>query len=117
MKKLILSAATIAILCSLTNSSFAQNKKQVSVTFKNNSILPRKYTFVTYSPTQKGNSTNGFVLAPYATKTIKDEVGTALFLAEQKEVSVVMSGKKIKSEPFLIFNEDLNNKTINLRVN
>ena len=45
--------STIAFLALLSVGAFAQEKQakpmqKVSITFKNNSVLPRKYTFVTY---------------------------------------------------------------------
>lgn len=91
-------------------------KQQVSITFKNNSILPRKYTFVTYwTKDRNNNATEGVVLAPYATKTITDVVGTELFLANDKQVDIVMSGNKIDDKPFWVFKSEDNGKTINLR--
>lgn len=118
MKKQI---SKITLLALLSVAVFAQEKqpnptKKVSITFKNNSLLPRKYTFVTYWTKDRGNNaTEGVVLAPYATKTITDVVGTELFLASDKQINTVMSGKKIEEQPFWVFKSEDNGKTINLR--
>lgn len=115
MKKQI---STIAFLALLSVGAFAQEKptKKVSITFKNNSVLPRKYTFVTYwTKDRSNNATEGVMLAPYATKTITDVVGTELFLANSTQINTVMSGKKIEDKAFWVFKSEDNGKTINLR--
>lgn len=118
MKKQI---SKIALLALLSIGAFAQEKQpkptqKVSITFKNNSLLPRKYTFVTYwTKDRRNNATEGVVLAPYATKTITDVVGTELFLANSTQINTVMSGKKIEDKAFWVFKSEDNGKTINLR--
>ncbi len=115
MKKQI---SKIVFLALLSVGAFAQEKptQKVSITFKNNSLLPRKYTFVTYwTKDRNNNATEGVVLAPYATKTITDVVGTELFLANSTQINTVMSGKKIENKAFWVFKSEDNGKTINLR--
>lgn len=118
MKKQILKIAALALL---SVGVFAQEKQpnpkqKVSITFKNNSLLPRKYTFVTYwTKDRSNNATEGMVLAPYATKTITDVVGTELFLANNKQINTVMSGKKIEDKAFWVFKNEDNGKVVNLR--
>lgn len=115
MKKQI---SKIAFLALLSIGAFAQEKQtqKVTITFKNNSVLPRKYTFVTYwTKDRSNNATEGVVLAPYATKTITDVVGTELFLANDKQINRVMSGKKIEDKAFWVFKSEDNGKVINLR--
>ncbi|MDZ7935855.1 MAG: hypothetical protein U5M51_13010 [Emticicia sp.] len=120
MKKQI---STIALFTILSVGVFAQEKQtntakkqKVSITFKNNSVLPRKYTFVTYQTKDRSsNATEGMVLAPYATKTVTNVVGTELFLADKKQINIVMSSKKIEDKAFWVFKSEDNGKTINLR--
>jgi hypothetical protein len=103
MKKQTIFVAILIIFLTSFLAIFAQNKpkKQVTITFKNNSVLPRKYTFVTYwTKDRSNNATEGVVLAPYATKTITDVVGTELFLANSAQINTVMSGKKIEIKHF-----------------
>ena len=105
MKTISFFAAALLSLSVLTSSEAVaqENKtpKKVTITFKNNSILPRKYTFIYYRATNRwtkdrsNNATEGVVLAPYATKTLTDVVGAELFLANSRQVDVVMSGKSI----------------------
>lgn len=90
MKKQVSIIATIIVLLTSFSVTFAQVKsnKQVTITFKNNIILPRKYTFVTYwTKARDNNATEGIVLAPYATKTITDVVGTELFIANPSQIN------------------------------
>ncbi len=120
MKKQI---SKIALLTILSISAFAQEnsakpapKQQISVTFKNNSILPRKYTFISYQTADRSsNATEGVMLAPYATKTITDVVGTEIFLADNAQINTVMGGRKIEGKAFWVFKNEDNGKIINLR--
>lgn len=118
MKKQKIIISIIIISLTSFTAIFAQDKpkKQVTITFKNNSVLPRKYTFVTYwTKDRSNNATEGVVLAPFATKTITDVVGTELFLANSAQINTVMSGKKIEDKAFWVFKNEDNGKTINLR--
>lgn len=116
MKKLILSSLLFTSF--FLNAQEKPEKKQISIHFKNNSILPRKYTFVTYWTSDRtNNATTGLLLAPYASKTVTDVVGTELFLADDKQINTVMSGKKIDGKAFWVFKLEDDGKTINLRKN
>lgn len=53
-------------------------------------------------------------MAPYGKKTFTDVVGTQIYLANDKEISVVMSGKRITGKPFWVLKPSDNNKIINL---
>lgn len=113
-------AIVIPLLTSFS-TLFAQEQptkskvEKVKITFKNNSVLPRKYTFVTYwTKDRSNNATEGVVLAPYATKTITDVVGTELFIANPSQVNTVMSGEKIEGKAFWVFKTEDDGKTINL---
>jgi hypothetical protein len=104
------------LFAGLLSVNAQENNKKVKVTFVNNSILPKKYTFVSYWPGNDSNATEGKLLAPYGKKTFTDVVGTQIYLANDKEISVVMSGKRIKSKPFWVIRPSDNNKTFNLNL-
>jgi hypothetical protein len=117
MKKQISIIAILVILFASFNASFAQDQgaKTVTFKFKNNSILPHKYTFITYAPNSKGNGTFGDVFIPNGTKEFKVLVGTKIYLADRKEVKVVMSGTSLTGEPFYTVKLEDDGKVINLR--
>lgn len=117
MKKQISIIATLAIFFTSFSPVFAQDKgeKKVTFKFKNNSILPHKYTFITYAPNTKGNGTFGDILIPNGTKEFKVLVGTKIYLAIRKEVNIVMGGNQLAGEPFYIVKLEDDGKVINLR--
>ena len=117
MKKQISIIAILVIFITSFSSVFAQDKSEKTVTFKfkNNSILPHKYTFITYAPNSKGNGTVGDMFIPFGTKEFKVLVGTKIYLANRKEVKVVMSGTPLTGEPFYVAKLEDNGKVINLR--
>lgn len=76
--------------------------KTVTIQLRNPSLLPRKITLISYAPGEIGNSTNGFMMRPKGTTSFRFPVGTKLYLADNEQVDVVMSGKRIDNEkPFL----------------
>jgi hypothetical protein len=117
MKKQISIIAILVIFFTSFSSVLAQDKSDKTVTFKfkNNSILPRKYTFITYAPNSKENGTTGDYIIPNGTKEFKVLVGTKIYLAERKEVKIVMSGTPLTGEPFYIAKLEDDGKVINLR--
>ncbi len=117
MKKSISIIAILVIFLTSFNASFAQNNEEKFITFKfkNNSILPHKYTFITYAPNETGNGTVGDMLIPFGTKEFKVKIGTKIYLADRKEVKVVMSGNPLTGEPFYVAKLEDDGKVINLR--
>lgn len=120
MKKYFSNIVSLAILFTAFAGVVAQKKtfpkEKVTIKFKNNSLLPRKYTFVTYwTNDRSNNATEGFILAPNATKTITDVIGTELFIANNLQIDVIMSGDKLSGKPFYVFRIEDHGKTINLR--
>jgi hypothetical protein len=117
MKKQISIIAILVIFFASFSSVLAQDKsgKTITFKFKNNSILPRKYTFITYAPNSKENGTTGDYIIPNGTKEFKVLVGTKIYLADRKEVKVVMSGNQLTGEPFYIARLEDDGKVINLR--
>ena len=89
MKKQTTIIFTIGIFLASFTAGFAQDKIEKTITFKfkNNSILPHKYTFITYAPNQKGNGTFGDVFVPFGTKEFNVKIGTKIYLAKRKQVS------------------------------
>lgn len=78
-------------------------KQTVVVRLHNTSLLPKKVALISYEPGEIGNSTNIFVMNPKGTRAVRFPVGTKLYTADDKQVDVVMSGKRIdSSKPFLI---------------
>lgn len=117
MKNSISIIAILVIFFTSFSAVLAQDKAEKTVTFKfkNNSILPHKYTFITYAPNSKENGTFGDILTPNGTKEFKILVGTKIYLANRKEVNTVMSGNQLVGEPFYIVKLEDNGKVINLR--
>jgi hypothetical protein len=91
-------------------------QKLVKMTFKNSSWLPKKFSLISYAPGESGNSTYAYWLLPGFSKTITYSVGTKVYVSNQKQVNLVMSGKRIDNDtPFLIVKESDNDKIISLK--
>lgn len=79
------------------------SSKTVTVKLHNPSLLPRKIALVSYEPGETGNGTSIFMMGPKGTKSFRFPVGTKLYTADNEQVDVVMSGKRLDSgKPFLI---------------
>jgi uncharacterized membrane protein YphA (DoxX/SURF4 family) len=107
-------ALMIGLLLLGINSAQAQTTQdsQVSFKIKNASILPRKLSVISYEPGNTGNGTQGFYLMPGMSKAFKFRAGARIYIATQKQVNVVMSGKRIdKDEPFLVVKKEDEGKT------
>ena len=116
MKKQISIIVILVIFFTSFSSVFAQNQENKTIAFKfrNNSILPHKYTFITYAPNSKSNGTTGDIMLPNGTKEFKVLVGTKIYLANRKQVNVVMGGNQLVGEPFYIAKSEDDGKVINL---
>ncbi len=91
---------------------YSQSNEPIKFKIKNTSILPKKLTLISYTPGDNGNGTQGYWMWPRATKELTFKVGTRLFLANQKDVSTVMSGGSIeKGKPYLIVKKEDTDKT------
>ena len=78
----------------------AKPDKGVTISLRNNSMLPRKVSLISYAPGETGNGTVVFMLAPLVgVKSFSYPVGTRLYLADSEQVDIVMSGKRIDSRP------------------
>jgi hypothetical protein len=108
--------ALVVVGLFVTLSALSQNNPvTVKITFKNNSLLFREYTFITYSPGATENGTYGDFLRPGGTKEFTVAVGTRFYLADSKEKDLVMSGQKLSGVPFYTATLADNGKTIHLR--
>ncbi|MEO7311712.1 MAG: hypothetical protein ABIX01_15015 [Chitinophagaceae bacterium] len=86
----------------------------ISFNLKNNSLLPKKITLVSYRPYQGGNGTNGFILLCFTSRECKYPPGTKLYLAGSLQVDTVMSGNRLQDKPFLIVKVEDEGKTFNI---
>lgn len=111
---LIFALASVSILWAQTESSKVEKIPTVKVRFRNNSIVFRHVTIITYFPAQEGNSTEGVLLAPYTGKTKTYEVGTKIYFANSKQVDTVMSGKKLEGVPFMVIKAEDEGKIFNI---
>lgn len=116
MKKSILLTAICIMAISLSLFAQEPNNQTVKVIFKNGTWYPKKYSFISYSPGETGNGTQAYWLFPGLSKTITYKVGTKVYLADQLQVNVVMSGKRIDNEiPFMVVKESDNDKVVSLK--
>lgn len=76
--------------------------KTITVRLRNSSLMPRKIALISYEPGATGNGTTIFMMGPKGTRSFRFPVGTKLYTADNEQVDVVMSGKRIdNSKPFL----------------
>jgi hypothetical protein len=84
----------------------------ISIRLKNNSLLPGKYTLVSYQPGETGNGTQSFVLMSYSSRLFRFPVNTKLYLANKDQVNTVMSGASLTNQaPFLVIKKEDQGKT------
>jgi hypothetical protein len=102
MKKYILFIVLIFGLVTMINAQ-KQESKNVLIYFKNTSWLPKNFTFVSYSPGEIGNNTQGYFILPGFKRSISYKPGTKVYLVDKEQVNTVMSGQRIDTQkPFLI---------------
>ena len=78
----------------------------MKIYLKNRSILPKKVALISYTPGIQGNATRIFVLMPFSRKKYEFKIGTKLYLVNNKQVDVVMSGRSLLNDPeFLLVKE------------
>lgn len=112
MKKFIVTFYLLTIVCftaqaqtTTTSNSGKTETGFISFKLKNNSLLPTKITMISYRPDETGNGTNGFMMAPYGTKSFRFPEGSRIYLANNNQVNTVMSGASITDQPpFLLVN-------------
>jgi hypothetical protein len=113
----------VVVTCSIIAGSLALMPTKAQsvpladdITFflKNNSLLPKKITLVSYRPDRSGNGTNGFILLPFTSRQCTYPAGTKLYLASRQQVDTVMSGNRLQDKPFLIVKEGDEGKTFTI---
>ena len=104
----------MSFIGSLSFSQEVKTLKTVEITFYNNSIFPRKVSLISYSPDEKGNGTYVQTFLPYSRIKKKFKAGTQLYLANQQEVDIVMSGSKLTGKPFKVIKEEDDKTTVKL---
>jgi putative oxidoreductase len=88
---------------------------QIQFYLKNNSILPKKITFIIYQPQQEGNNTLVKWVLPFQKIKFDLPVKSKIYIATDLQVDIVMQGKRIDSDkPFLTVDEQINNITLQL---
>jgi len=102
-----------AFTCQAQNSA-KPNAGMVTISLKNNSILPQKITLISYQPGETGNGTRGFVLMPFASRKYSFTQGTKIYLAKQSQVDTVMSGGRLNDEPFLVIKQEDDGKSFKI---
>lgn len=87
---------------------------EIRISFRNNSLLPRKVAIITYKPGERGNATQIVTLMPYASTKQRLPVGTKVYFADDKQVGVVMSGQPLTDKPSLIVSKDDAGETVDI---
>lgn len=107
------SKSLIIALLLVASISYAQTEETISFRFKNSSFLFKRLILISYTPGDAGNGTRAFWMFPKSTKSFEFKEGTKLYLANQRQVNIVMSGERIDSEkPFLVVSKELANKSV-----
>jgi hypothetical protein len=114
MKRTIL-FSIFSLFISISVAAQQKDEGEIKFKLKNSSWLPKRYTVISYEPGQPGNGTNGFYLFPGFSKSFTFKAGTRIYVADQKQVGVVMSGARIDNDPpFRLITREDNNKTFAL---
>lgn len=91
------------------------DSSQVQFYLKNNSLFPKKQTFIIYQPQQEGNNTLVKWFLPFQKVKFDLPVNTNIYVATHSQVDTVMQGKRIDSDnPFLSVDKKMNNATLKL---
>jgi hypothetical protein len=102
MKNLLLA---IVLIIGVNTISVAQHGEAplIKIKLKNSSFLPKKITIIIYQPGHEGNGTEQVTMLPKSKKELAYKEGTKIYLANSKQVDIVMSGRRIdQDKPFLI---------------
>ncbi len=128
--KRLATLSTIALLLLSFNFAFVQASSHsifyhkgattvepLSVPFylKNNSLLPKRITFIIYQPQQEGNNTIVKWFLPFQKVKFNLPVESKIYVATDSQVDVVMQGRRIDSDqPFMRVDEKISNATLPL---
>lgn len=105
---------TILLLLVLSAQfAYAQTAERVTVTLKNNGLLPRHFKFLEKRPGTPDNVFTTFLL-PGMTYKVGLKVGTSLAQVNQQEIYASMRGLDVSGKLLLTVTPDDAGKTINL---
>jgi uncharacterized membrane protein YphA (DoxX/SURF4 family) len=91
------------------------DNSQVRFYLKNNSLLPKKVTFIIYQPGLEGNNTQVKWVLPFQKLKFELVVKSKIYLASDAQIQTVMQGKRIDSDkPFIILDKNIKNTTLKL---
>lgn len=100
---------------SLQSRDIVVDSSKVRFYFENNSILPKKVTFIIYQPQQEGNNTLVKWFLPLQKIKLELPVKSKIYIASDSQVATVMQGKRIDDDkPFVIVDEKINSTTLKL---
>jgi hypothetical protein len=89
---------------------------QVEFYLKNNSLFPKKVTFIIYQPQQEGNNTIVKWFLPFQKLKFDLPLKSKIYIATVSQVDTVMQGKRIDADkPFISVEEKIKNNTLPLR--
>ena len=88
---------------------------RVQFYLKNNSLFPKKRTFIIYQPQQEGNNTLVKWFLPFQKVKFELPTKSKIYIASDSQVDTVMQGKRIDGDkPFLIVDKKMNNANLKL---
>ena len=100
--------------CQAQKNTWTDKPNSVTIHLKNNSILPKQITLVSYFPSDSGNATTGFFIMPFASRKYTFTNGTKIYLAKKKQVDTVIGGGKLTTEPFLTLKQEDDGKSFKI---
>lgn len=94
--------------------SFAQPTEKVSLTLKNNGLLPREFKFLERHPADKYPNVFTAYILPGQSYKVDLKVGTSLAQVTQPEINASMRGQDVTGKLLLVVKADDNGRTIKL---
>jgi len=90
-------------------------ERLMSVRLRNNRLMFSRVAIITYRPDESGNGTRIVQLAPYGSARLELPAGTRVYIADDRQVDTVMSGRRIDREtPFLIVRSTDSGRTFDI---
>lgn len=97
------------------NSVSSVDLSRAQFYLKNNSLLPKKVTFIIYQPQQVGNNTIVKWFLPFQKVKFDLPVRSKIYVATDSQVDTVMQGRRIDGDkPFVSVSEKIMNATLPL---
>jgi archaellum component FlaF (FlaF/FlaG flagellin family) len=107
------SIITIALFISFVANAFAQTSQKVTITLKNNGLVPRHFKFLEKRPGVPFNVFTEYLL-PGQRYKVELNVGTSLSLVNQEEINASMRGLDVTGKPLLTIKADDEGRTVDL---